>query len=538
MVSEIGHNEGRRVSVRISPGSPYFAERPTAQSRMEYALRRSNAVLLYGGRQAGKTTFLRRLQDASLAVLANVDQLSGYDLVVYVDLSRLQYDATPADFFLLLYTKAVAACEARVIGFELTGSYSPEDLDSFVLALSAVASACRQVDVRFVFLLDEAKRVLGARFPRGFQDNLFSLLFGEAGEKLKVAMVFAGNQHLDEFLKDDTSPIGSRSLSVPLSNLTTDALQCLVAKVNAEVGGSADACAMSEQMISLTGGHAGLTARLVERAVSDHPPQDLGVLVAELASDNEALFENWVLSMSPEARDLLAYFATTKSIRMPLLAERLATRNLNKFLARRVFDEYEYTGIATREGDKVVACNSLFWDYAGAFTVVEPRASDAEAVWSLIERTELALRQLVQHRLNAKFAEGANDRMRRILSEKAWEQIIATQEKSKAQYRYAREPGQRDVMSCMYLGQLGMLMTNGATWDLFKRSFRDKRELEDKLACIMPVRNDRAHFTPVPSKELDRCRIACDDLLTIAERELDEIANSPSSPDDSKPSRA
>jgi len=524
------------VNIRIAPGSEYFAERPAVQDRLERALQRSNAVLLYGGRQAGKTTLLRILHDASLAGRPNVDQLSGYELFVYVDLSRLQYDATPAEFFLHLYMKTVVACKARVTGFEYEDTHTPRDLDSFVLGLLAVAGACGQVDVRFVFLLDEAKRVLGARFPRGFQDNLFSLLFGEAGEQLKVAMVFAGNQHLDEFLKDDTSPIGSRSLSVPLSNLAIGDLQALIANVNDHENGSADVSALSSKIMSLTGGHAGLAARCIERAFFDNPPQEPDLWLPEISANSETLFENWVLSMSPEARDLLPHFASIKSISVPLLAERLAVRKLNKFLARRVFDEYEYTGIAKREGDELVLCNSLFWSYAGAFTVVEPRASDAEAVWSLIEKTELALRQLVLARLSARFAAGTIDKMKLILGDKAWGQIVALQEKSKNRYRYARESSQRELMSCMYLGQLGMLMTNGMTWDMFKNCFRDKRELEDKLSCIMPVRNDRAHFTPVPSKELDRCRIACDDLLTIAERELEEMSETVGAVSSSSPS--
>ncbi|MCC5619612.1 hypothetical protein LC605_32115 [Nostoc sp. CHAB 5836] len=513
------------MSIRICPGSPYFADRSSALRHTEYALKRSNAVLLYGGRQAGKTAFLRRLHDFSLAQPANVADLSSYELFIYVDLSRLLYDATPADFYRLLYSKTLVACKTRVIGFVQTDEHSPDDLDSFVIALLGIATACRQVDVRFIFLLDEAKRVLGTRFPRGFQDNLFSLLFGEAGEQLKIAMVFAGNQHLDEFLKDDTSPIGSRSLSVSLSNLAKCDVQELIARVNQELVRSVDVVALSEKIIPLTGGHAGLTARLVERAFAGIHASEPDSFAGELASNSEVLFENWILVMSPEARELIAYFATTKSITVPQLADRLAKRNLNKYLARRVFDEYEYTGIGLRVGDELIACNSLFWDYAQVFKVEDVRASDAETVWSLIERTELALRQLVLQRLNTRFGQTTDDRMRKVLGDKSWEQIVATQEKSKHQYRYARESSQRDLMSCMYLGQLGMLMTNGATWDLFKNSFRDKRELEDKLACIMPVRNDRAHFTPVPSKELDRCRIACDDLLTIAERELDELGN-------------
>lgn len=53
----------------------------------------------------------------------------------------------------------------------------------------------------------------------------------------------------------------------------------------------------------------------------------------------------------------------------------------------------------------------------------------------------------------------------------------------------------------------------GLAWKLFQPAFRDKRELDDLLKCVIPVRNDLAHFRRVPAKELDRCRLAADDLL-------------------------
>jgi len=61
----------------------------------------------------------------------------------------------------------------------------------------------------------------------------------------------------------------------------------------------------------------------------------------------------------------------------------------------------------------------------------------------------------------------------------------------------------------------------GPAWDMFKGFFRDKRQLEDLLNAIKPVRNDLAHFRAVPAKELDRCRIAADDLVAILEREVE-----------------
>lgn len=260
---------------------------------------------------------------------------------------------------------------------------------------------------------------------------------------------------------------------------------------------------------------------MLESTFSDLNGLDPQRWAGELAVNSETLFENWVLSMSSEARDFIALFAGAKKTTIQQLASRLEARKLNKFFARRVFEEYEYTGIATRVDQELVATNSLFWEYVKVVAGEDPPAAATEDVWALIEETELALRQLVLKRLKEKFGGSAYDKMKNILGDKAWDVIQVTLQKSQAQYRFARGPSQRDLMSCMYLGQLGTLMINGTTWDMFKASFRDKRELEDKLACVMPVRNDRAHFCSVPQKELDRCRIACDDLLAIAEREVE-----------------
>lgn len=56
-------------------------------------------------------------------------------------------------------------------------------------------------------------------------------------------------------------------------------------------------------------------------------------------------------------------------------------------------------------------------------------------------------------------------------------------------------------------------MSHNAAWARFKGPFVDKRELEDLIKSIVPVRNDLAHFRRVPIKELSRCRIATDDLM-------------------------
>jgi hypothetical protein len=71
------------------------------------------------------------------------------------------------------------------------------------------------------------------------------------------------------------------------------------------------------------------------------------------------------------------------------------------------------------------------------------------------------------------------------------------------------------VLVYAYLGQLAQLMVSNDAWELFRAPFKDKRHLEDIVKAIAPVRNDRAHFRQVPAKELQRCQIACDDLLAL-----------------------
>ena len=55
-------------------------------------------------------------------------------------------------------------------------------------------------------------------------------------------------------------------------------------------------------------------------------------------------------------------------------------------------------------------------------------------------------------------------------------------------------------------------------WDLFKSIFRDKRELDDMIAAIAPVRNDEAHFRRAPARELERCKLRCEDLVAVVEQ--------------------
>jgi len=130
------------------------------------------ATLLFGGRQAGKTTLLRRIHRDVNACKANALELGDLDAAVYINLMTMDYEAGPSEFFRHLTNQLKKTCEDRIEHFDLSvlpsgTSRSGSAADLFHEDMSAIFKASGEVELRVLFLLDESQRVLGKRFPRG-----------------------------------------------------------------------------------------------------------------------------------------------------------------------------------------------------------------------------------------------------------------------------------------------------------------------------------------------------------------------------------
>ena len=86
----------------------------------------------------------------------------------------------------------------------------------------------------------------------------------------------------------------------------------------------------------------------------------------------------------------------------------------------------------------------------------------------------------------------------------------------------SKREAELDIFDGLYLTQLGQLMTWNVSWPYFSHLFKDKRELEGILTPIYAVRTDEAHFYDVPNRELVRCKLHCEDLLFILEKNIGE----------------
>lgn len=487
---------------------------------------RSRSVLLFGGRQAGKTTILLRIAQDLSRHTADASTLGDLDLAIYVNLLSLPDESAPADFFRHLIELARAACTRQITGFVAPALHSESpplgtSLERFVSDIEALFGAAREVRVRFLFLLDESKRVLGDRFPRGFQDNLFTLLYGDelcVGER--VALVFAGAQELYRFYEDDTSPIGSRAAFHFVEPLDPESIGPLLLATGVP-GNAIDLTQLSTRVFDQTGGHAGLTARLAESLAvrGATAGEHLEAAVIEVQQRHAHLMQLWTVALTPEARVGQHLLHSQEQLSLRDIALALREKHLDPIRADRVAEELSFTGIARREVDHLVRVNAIYWTYLSVFAADDGGTQQERDVWGLIEQVEVSYRTLVLRKYEAQWPGKAIEQIEKILGPDNWQKVKRFQESAKAAYPYSPTRPGRAIMECLYLGQVGDLMVSNQAWALFKHLFRDKRHLQDLMAAISPVRNDKAHFLKVPPKELDRCRIACDDLLVIYDRE-------------------
>jgi hypothetical protein len=150
----------------------------------------------------------------------------------------------------------------------------------------------------------------------------------------------------------------------------------------------------------------------------------------------------------------------------------------------------------------------------GSVTLAEG-TPDEQRVWALIPKVELRLREIVGKAYRAKWESGAEARMRAVLGDKNWEVVERNRE------RDAKKTGgssnETNVLDYMYLRQLVDLLVANDVWEAFKPAFKEKQRPVALVECITAVRNDLAHFRSVAPLELDRCRIACTDLLNLLE---------------------
>ena len=489
--------------------------------------RLSKAVLLFGGRQAGKTTILLRTAQVLNSKSTDSPEYEEFHLGVYIDPMSLRFDAGPADFYRLLANSASHVCE-QVLGTlsdrELPSARYPTDssLDLLVDDLTAILNASRPNRICFIFLVDEAKRILGTRFPRGFLDNLFSLLYGsDFAISEKIALVFAGAQDLYEFFIDETSPLGGRADTVLCRNLDPEATMQIATSFIRPDGSCIDNSLLTNLYID-TGGHPGLTLKFTVELLSFSRLESANYSLAREATvqNCDELLRLWMQSLSFEARAIQNILLKEEEIVYGDAVKILASKSLDYWKVDRAIKELIFVGIAEATDRGCRRCNRIYWDYYAKICpdLNEPDAPDK--INLLVRDAELSLRGLIRIRYNAAWPNALETRVKKVIGEVAWKRVGQIRAKSLLNYPYAQKSQARELLSCLYIGQLVDLMLHADAWPHFRHMFKDKRQLEDLRGSIAPVRNDIAHFVSIPPKEIQRCSIACDDLLFIIDKEL------------------
>ena len=395
-----------KSDARIRPDANACCGRTETAKAVVSSAKDCQSVLLYGGRQSGKTTLLKFIEADLFNDISVEDEFGESILGVYVDLLTLPVEAGPGDFFQQLMRLTVEVCSNAMP--QLRGSLSSSSaivrcttLDDFQEGMSQlfVATTGRIRDV--IFLLDESKRVLGRRFPRGFQDNLFTLLYGSNIEMSgRISMVFSGAQELHSLYEEDTSPIGTRAAVHCLKNLFEDDIIDVVRLVRTDLEHSVLE-RIAHQIYTRTGGHAGLSARFAER-LAYKTVDDIGLgfeaISDEIVSGMMPLFGHWNRSFTIDAKDVLRMWTENRSLSLKQIADVLEDCGHSRFGADWVQQELQYVGVAIENDGELEKASAIYWEYRDRFGPERVEFSKNQDVWNLIEETELGLRDFIEKR--------------------------------------------------------------------------------------------------------------------------------------------
>src|SRR3546814_634862 len=111
-------NAPRGNIMRIQPSADCCFGRSELARAVVSSAEDCQSVVLYGGRQSGKTTLLKYIESQLGHAVRTPTDADERSLGVYVDLLRLPYDADPASFYRTLVQLAAKACSGTIAGFE------------------------------------------------------------------------------------------------------------------------------------------------------------------------------------------------------------------------------------------------------------------------------------------------------------------------------------------------------------------------------------------------------------------------------------
>ena len=384
--------------IRNGHDIPYFGREELIETLLSDATK-NKCVMLFGGRGAGKTTVLRNVENWSKEQFSPQEDLLDKTVAIYVDLQGgLRPGSGPSDFYALLLRRlAEVLSELSQQEESLSiSSQTPPSSDLVETFTANLENLLKQFDSslrHIVFLLDEPARTL-KDFPRGFQDNLFSLLYGDAPNEIqkKLAFVFTGGQDLAAFCEDETSPLGSRALLKELCNLE---LGPFLGAVKASMHLASIDENWGEYIFEETGGHPAVGRRFIDKctevqAVSLDKAKEVA---GDVADELRPLFENWMKNFSDGAKLVLGALNRKKLLERPDLTATLQSAGGHLSVVSQVWKELQYVGVCRLQAEHLVKCNELFWRY---YSSISPSGGGIGPHNSAISSVEQKIRTLLK----------------------------------------------------------------------------------------------------------------------------------------------
>ncbi|HUY52616.1 MAG TPA: AAA family ATPase [Streptosporangiaceae bacterium] len=293
-----------------------FVGRGPDVRRFEHLLREGRSTLLIGGRRAGKTTMARRLSAARIQRTLVLTDAAGWDLSSE--------------------SASLGALRGALDGVSAT-AYAQAARHDLVKALEAACPV--------TLVIDEADRILLA--PWGPAFFAFLRWLDDAHLRDRISILLVGGPVLMLFRDPDDKGSPPLNTAEPryISPLNRDAVSQL-----AQLADKADDC---DEIVSLCGGHAWLTTRLLAEMWEGASLEEASDIIFDSAV---ATFRVWEKQLGAHGRDLLRKLPSGGVSRSDFKKPPWA-----RFREATVFGQC--IGVVRRDGDRVCSGPRLFMDW-------------------------------------------------------------------------------------------------------------------------------------------------------------------------------
>lgn len=518
---------------------------------------KTESFAILGGRRMGKTTVLRKIEEKLRTRQGGLTKTDCTLLPVYIDFQGLGLAQDPT----AVWREILGQIAHNVRTLKHIDPTSLNDGESALIgtnvsnpfkivhsALLSFFGSCSTGTLVIVLLLDEVERLLLNEWCDDFWRNWRALVHNTPGIQQNLCIILSGSVELTEIAKDRTSSLWGILDTKFLETFSYEDSKRLIT----EPGAMALDDSTVDLIIEWSGGHPFIIQYLMSIIYENQsmPPQDaLGKARTSFLEGQAYIMRTWWSQLGPIGREIYRLLIATEGpVRKDLLTSKWLPDDVNWAL-----DVIRFSGLGqTTDTTSFAAIGTLFKQWlkgSGRLETSEtqkvPTRTPETALVKLdkyacqewnernevdhkLKIVELELRSAISSVYRTEWGneweEHVKARLKARLAdadpERSIDKIEERRKTAPQKYASLSWVAPPELIHYTTIGHLESLISD--EWQYFNFIFgsgkESRRRFADNFSIIAKMRNELSHPIPIdypiPQTELNRAKVACDDILT------------------------